>query len=157
MNEVRNPIRTLKSVSITALLTACVMYLLVNVAYFIVVPLDEIKNSRELIAALFFERCFGPTIGKTLLPLAVALSGAGNVMVVTFALVGCIIQVTRSQLTFSGTTESRSSTTRLSSILNHPRIVETVQCTDGWIDHTLHSLTLGHSFATLERGILIYP
>ncbi|KAH4079042.1 hypothetical protein HBI56_235350 [Parastagonospora nodorum] len=86
MNEVRNPIRTLKSVSITALLTACIMYLLVNVAYFIVVPLDEVKNSRELIAALFFERCFGPTVGKTLLPLAVALSGAGNVMVVTFAL-----------------------------------------------------------------------
>jgi amino acid transporter len=88
MNEVRNPIRTLKSVSITALITACVMYLLVNVAYFIVVPLDEIKHSRELIAALFFERCFGPTIGKTLLPLAVAMSAAGNVMVVTFALVG---------------------------------------------------------------------
>lgn len=87
MNEVKNPIRTLKSVSITALVTACVMYLLVNVAYFIVVPLDKIKDSRELIAALFFERCFGPTVGKTLLPLAVALSGAGNVMVVTFALV----------------------------------------------------------------------
>jgi hypothetical protein len=46
MNEVRNPIRTLKSVSVTALLTACVMYLLVNVAYFIVVPLDEIKDSQ---------------------------------------------------------------------------------------------------------------
>ncbi|KAF1937514.1 hypothetical protein EJ02DRAFT_385542 [Clathrospora elynae] len=74
------------SVSITALVTACLMYLLVNVAYFVVVPLDEVKNSGELIAALFFERCFGPTVGKTLLPLAVALSGVGNVMVVTFAL-----------------------------------------------------------------------
>lgn len=88
MNEVRNPIRTLKTVSVTALITACVMYLLVNVAYFIVVPLDDIKNSRELIATLFFENLFGPRVGKTLLPLAVALSGAGNVMVVTFALVG---------------------------------------------------------------------
>ncbi|KAF2819505.1 hypothetical protein CC86DRAFT_449888 [Ophiobolus disseminans] len=86
MNEVRNPVRTLKTVSITALVTACIMYLLVNIAYFIVVPLDEIKGSQELIAALFFERCFGPRVGKTLLPLAVALSGAGNVMVVTFAL-----------------------------------------------------------------------
>jgi amino acid transporter len=90
MNEVKNPIRTLKSVSITALLTACIMYLLVNIAYFIVVPLDEIKGNRELIAALFFEKCFGPRVGKTLLPLAVALSGAGNVMVVTFALVSSI-------------------------------------------------------------------
>lgn len=91
MNEVKNPVRTLKTVSITALVTACIMYLLVNIAYFIVVPLDEIKNSQELIAALFFERCFGPRVGKTLLPLAVALSGAGNVMVVTFALVGLSI------------------------------------------------------------------
>jgi amino acid transporter len=87
LNEVQNPVRTLKSVSIASLVTACVMYLLINVAYFIVVPLEEVKNSGELIAALFFERCFGPTVGKTLLPLAVALSGAGNVMVVTFALV----------------------------------------------------------------------
>jgi hypothetical protein len=63
------------------------MYLLINVAYFFVVPIEEVKNSGELIAALFFERCLSPTIGKTLLPLAMALSSAGNVMVVTFALV----------------------------------------------------------------------
>jgi amino acid transporter len=87
LDEVRNPVRTLKTVSAASLITACVMYLLINVAYFIVVPLEEVKSSGELIAALFFERCFGATVGKTLLPLAVALSGAGNVMVVTFALV----------------------------------------------------------------------
>ncbi|KAF1930316.1 putative methionine permease [Didymella exigua CBS 183.55] len=86
LNEVRNPIRTLKSVSITALITACVLYSLVNIAYFIVIPLDEIKESKELIAALFFERLFGATVGKVILPLAVALSGVGNVMFVTFAL-----------------------------------------------------------------------
>lgn len=86
MNEVRNPVRTLKSVSIIALITATCLYLLVNVAYFIVVPLEEVKASGELIAALFFERCFGASVGRTILPLAVALSGAGNVMVVTFAL-----------------------------------------------------------------------
>ncbi|KAF3050954.1 hypothetical protein E8E11_009956 [Didymella keratinophila] len=86
LNEVRNPVRTLKLVSITALITACILYSLVNVAYFIVIPLDEIKGSKELIAALFFEKVFGPTVGKVVLPLAVASSGAGNVMVVTFAL-----------------------------------------------------------------------
>ncbi|KAF2174948.1 hypothetical protein K469DRAFT_743521 [Zopfia rhizophila CBS 207.26] len=86
MNEVKDPVRTLKSVSITALTTSCVLYLLVNVAYFMVVPLDEVKDSGELIAALFFERSFGPSLGKKILPLAVALSGAGNIMVVTFAL-----------------------------------------------------------------------
>ena len=90
LNEVRNPVRTLKSVSVMALVTACIMYLLVNIAYFTVIPVSEIKNSGELIAALFFERCFGPRVGKTLLVLAVALSAAGNVMVVTFALVSHI-------------------------------------------------------------------
>ncbi|KAF2733660.1 hypothetical protein EJ04DRAFT_494853 [Polyplosphaeria fusca] len=80
LNNVNN------SVSVSALVTACILYVLVNIAYFIVVPLDEIRDSGELIAALFFERSFGPNVGKRILPLAVALSGAGNVMVVTFAL-----------------------------------------------------------------------
>jgi amino acid transporter len=87
LNEVKDPVRTLKSVSIASLVTACLMYMLVNLAYFLVIPLDEIKQSGELIAALFFERTFGPEFGKRVLPLAVALSAAGNVMVVTFALV----------------------------------------------------------------------
>ncbi|KAG7138712.1 Low-affinity methionine permease like protein [Verticillium longisporum] len=60
LNEVKDPVRTLRSVTFTALITACGLYLLINVAYFIVVPIDEIKESGELIAALFFERIFGP-------------------------------------------------------------------------------------------------
>jgi amino acid transporter len=87
LNEVHNPVRTLKSVSVMALVTACVMYSLVNIAYFIAIPLDEIKESKEFIAALFFEKVFGATVGKVILPLAVALPGVGNAMVVTFALV----------------------------------------------------------------------
>ncbi|KAK3377441.1 amino acid permease-domain-containing protein [Podospora didyma] len=86
LNEVRDPVRTLRSAATTALVTACLLYFLVNVAYFLVVPLDEIKESGELIAALFFERIFGPTFGRVFLPVAVAISAAGNVIVVTFAL-----------------------------------------------------------------------
>ncbi|UKZ50047.1 hypothetical protein TrVGV298_004302 [Trichoderma virens] len=54
LNEVKDPVRTLRSVTLTALATSCAMYTLINVAYFIVVPIDEIKGSGELIAALFF-------------------------------------------------------------------------------------------------------
>ncbi|KAL2199434.1 amino acid/polyamine transporter I [Corynascus similis CBS 632.67] len=86
MNEVRDPVRTLRTAAPAALVTACVLYLLTNVAYFLVVPLDAIKDGGELIAALFFERVFGPSLGRHLLPLAVAVSAVGNVMVVTFAL-----------------------------------------------------------------------
>jgi len=87
LNEVKNPVKTLKSVGPTALLTTVGLYLLVNVAYFMVIPIDEIKNSGELVAGLFFERVFGPGFGKSVLPLAIAISAAGNVMVVAFALV----------------------------------------------------------------------
>ncbi|KAE9972709.1 hypothetical protein EG328_004850 [Venturia inaequalis] len=86
LTEVKDPVKTLKSAATAALATACILYILVNCAYFLVVPLDEITNSGELIAALFFERTFGPTVGRTILPLAVAVSAVGNVMVVTFAL-----------------------------------------------------------------------
>lgn len=87
LNEVKNPVRTLKTVAPASLLTACLLYLLVNIAYFSVVPLDEVKESGQLVAALFFERVFGRNFGRTVLPLAIAVSAAGNVMVVTFTLV----------------------------------------------------------------------
>ncbi|KAJ6113966.1 hypothetical protein N7523_007283 [Penicillium sp. IBT 18751x] len=86
LSEVKDPVRTLKSVCPTALLTAGGLYLLANVSYLLVVPLEEIKNSGELVAALLFQRLFGERIGRTIFPLAIAISAAGNVMVVTFAL-----------------------------------------------------------------------
>jgi len=86
LNEVKDPVRTLKTVAPAALLTACSLYLLANFAYLSVVPLEEVKESGQLIAALFFERIFGDVGGRILLPLAVAISAAGNVMVVTFTL-----------------------------------------------------------------------
>ncbi|SPO00357.1 related to high affinity methionine permease [Cephalotrichum gorgonifer] len=85
LNEVKDPIRTLPSITSTALFTAASLYTLINVAYFLVVPIDEIKGSGEMIAALFFERLFGHHIGGIVLPLAIALSAVGNVMVVIFA------------------------------------------------------------------------
>ncbi|KAF1738974.1 Low-affinity methionine permease [Beauveria bassiana] len=86
LNEVKDPVRTLRSVTRTALVTACIMYFLINIAYFLVVPLDEIKGSGELIAALFFQRIFGSGLGGRVLPLFVALSAFGNVLVVVFAM-----------------------------------------------------------------------
>ena len=87
MNEVKDPIRTLKTVGPAALLTICVFYLLLNLAYFLVMPLDEIRASGEMIAALFFQKMFGEAVGRTILPLLIAVSAFGNVMVVTFTMV----------------------------------------------------------------------
>lgn len=96
MNEVKNPIRTIKSVGPAGLFTACIMYLLINIAYLSVVPVDEVKQSRELIAALFFDKL---GFGRAFLPVAIALSAAGNVMVVTFSLVRSQFMASRSSLT----------------------------------------------------------
>jgi amino acid transporter len=85
LNEVKNPVKTLKSAATWALISSCILYLLVNIAYFLVVPIEDIKESGELIAALFFERVFGANVGRVLLPMAIATSAAGNVMVVTFS------------------------------------------------------------------------
>lgn len=92
LSEVQNPVRTLTTVCPAALFTACGLYLVANISYFLVVPLEEIKNSGELVGALLFERLFGDHIGRILFPLAIAISAAGNVMVVTFALVSFVSQ-----------------------------------------------------------------
>lgn len=98
LNEVKDPVQTLKSVTLASLATASAMYALANVAYLLVVPLDEIKTSGELIAALFFQRVFGETVGRRILPVMVALSAAGNVMVVTFALARLNQEIARTGL-----------------------------------------------------------
>ncbi|KAJ5773010.1 Major facilitator superfamily domain general substrate transporter [Penicillium paradoxum] len=86
LNEVDDPIGIIKTVCPTALLTAGGLYFLANLSYFLVIPVEDIKNSGELVGALLFEKLFGDHVGRIFFPLAIAISAAGNVMVVTFAL-----------------------------------------------------------------------
>jgi L-asparagine transporter-like permease len=141
MNEVKNPVKTLKSAATAALLTALILYLLVNVAYFLIVPMDEIKESGELIAALFFEKVFGKRLGKTILPLTIATSAFGNVMVVTFSHVSHALMVYTFYSRKEGTTQPRNSSTRFLAILASILIIKTIQLTTWRPDHTLHPLS----------------
>lgn len=84
LNEVKNPVKTLKTSAPLALLTVTTFYLMVNIAYFTIVPLKEFEKGGELVAALFFERLFGPNVGGKLLPALIAMSAAGNVMSTVF-------------------------------------------------------------------------
>lgn len=59
MNEVQDPARTLKSAAPVAMMVVTGTYLLINLAYFSVVPLEDIRNSGQLVAAPFFTRVFG--------------------------------------------------------------------------------------------------
>ena len=150
MNEIKNPVRTLKTVGPTALLTACTMYILANVAYLAVVPLDEIKHSKELIAALFFERVFGPGFGNVFLPLAIALSAAGNVMVVTFSLVSvCCALVCLANMSI-GSSQPGNCSPRLPSICRRIRLLASLWCSHGWSPNPLRTFGPCHHSATFR-------
>ena len=149
MNEVKNPIRTIKTVGPAALITACIMYVLINIAYFVVVPLNEVKQSQELIAALFFERlCFG----RIFLPIAIAISAAGNVMVVTFSLVSRFLILVVTDI--SGSSQSRDCSTRISALLESSRNDKTFWITSRRIDCALRSI--GTCYSSVTFGISLW-
>lgn len=67
-----------------ALGVCAVLYLLANISYLAVAPLQEIKDSGVTVASLFFKKVYGPSTQRALSAL-VAISSLGNVMNVTFA------------------------------------------------------------------------
>jgi amino acid transporter len=72
---------TLKRVAPLSLIIVSILYVLANVAYFAAVPAAQIRSSKELTAALFFESVFGGKAAKGL-PALIAVSAAGNIMAV---------------------------------------------------------------------------
>lgn len=84
LNEVKNPVRTIKIAGPLGLSLCGVLYLLANVAYFAAATPQEIAQSGTTVAAYFMGKVFG-TAAKRALSVLVALSALGNVMTVTFA------------------------------------------------------------------------
>ncbi|PWN49405.1 amino acid transporter [Violaceomyces palustris] len=82
LNEIPNPVRTIKIWSPISLSIVSVLYILAGVAYFSAIPLEEIKSSKTLTAALYFEKVFGTTAGAKVLPALVAVSAMGNIIAV---------------------------------------------------------------------------
>ena len=79
LNEVRNPIRTLKIATPLALGICGTLYMLANVAYFSAATPEEIANSGVTVASYFMGKVFG-TSAKRALSVLVAISAFGNVM-----------------------------------------------------------------------------
>lgn len=90
LGEIKNPVRTLKIAAPTALIIITILYMLVNIAYYAVVPADEIRTSGRVVAALFFKYAFNTKAQKAA-SVIVALSTLGNVLSVIFSQ-GRIIQ-----------------------------------------------------------------
>ncbi|KAG2126693.1 amino acid/polyamine transporter I [Suillus cothurnatus] len=77
----RDPVRTVRKAGLLSLLLIACLFFFVNVAYVAAVPKDEISNSGQLIAALFFQHVFGEGFAAKSLPIMVALSCFGNITV----------------------------------------------------------------------------
>ncbi|KAJ2645132.1 hypothetical protein GGF44_000109 [Coemansia sp. RSA 1694] len=79
VGEVKNVKRNLPLSLGLAMSTLAVLYLLANVAYFSVIPLEDIDNG-TLLAAQFMNKVFGKTVGQIILPICIGLSILGVVM-----------------------------------------------------------------------------
>ncbi|KAI8657852.1 High-affinity methionine permease [Fusarium keratoplasticum] len=83
VNEIKNPILTLKKNTSVALLAVVVLYIFCNIAYFAVVPKDEFKEASEIAASIFFTKLFGESrTAANVLNFMVLLSAFGNLLAV---------------------------------------------------------------------------
>ncbi|CAD0095648.1 unnamed protein product [Aureobasidium mustum] len=84
LNEVKNPVRTLKIAGPLGLGICGVLYMMANVSYFAAATPKEVAGSKLTVAALFMDKVFGTATEKAISVL-IAISAFGNVMTVTFA------------------------------------------------------------------------
>ncbi|KUJ12912.1 amino acid transporter-like protein [Mollisia scopiformis] len=80
VNEVKNPIKTLKKTAPASLLVVATLYILCNIAYFAAVPEASLKKSSQLAASLFFSAVFGSSRASRALNFLIALSAFGNII-----------------------------------------------------------------------------
>jgi amino acid transporter len=153
LSEVKNPVRIIRTVGPAALLSTCFLYVLINVAYLVVVPINEIKESRELIAALFFQRL---GLGRSVLPILICLSAAGNVMVVTFSLVSEIDMESSSADNTTGASQPGNSPVRIFALFQHPRIRQAIWCTNGRLIGSLRPVASSDCSAFFKKRLLLH-
>lgn len=82
VNEVKNPVRSIRNAGGISLFLVGVLYILANVAYFAAVPVEELRESKQVAASLFFQRVFGTSRAVKGLNFLIALSAFGNLMAV---------------------------------------------------------------------------
>lgn len=82
VNEVRNPVKTLKRYAPISLTMVFILYFFANIAYFAAVPKEAIRTSKELTASLFFAAVFQNKRATSALSALVAVSSFGNLLAV---------------------------------------------------------------------------
>ncbi|KAL2190552.1 hypothetical protein L209DRAFT_703788 [Thermothelomyces heterothallicus CBS 203.75] len=82
VNEVKNPVKQLRRNGFAALVIVTVLYIFANIAWFSAIPKAELAEAKEIAAALFFSRVFGPDKAVNGLNFLIALSSFGNIVAV---------------------------------------------------------------------------
>jgi amino acid transporter len=82
VNEVKNPVRSIRNSGGLLLLIVAIRYILANVAYFAALPKGELVKSSQIAASLFFEHVFGSSGAVKGLNFLIALSAFGNLIAV---------------------------------------------------------------------------
>ncbi|KAK7429075.1 hypothetical protein QQZ08_004290 [Neonectria magnoliae] len=83
VNEIKNPIPTLRKNSSIALIIVFILYFFCNIAYFAVVPKAEFAEAKEIAASLFFTKLFkNSKAAANVLNFLVLLSAFGNLLAV---------------------------------------------------------------------------
>ncbi|CAI5758666.1 unnamed protein product [Candida verbasci] len=85
-NEIKDPIRTFKIAGPVSLIIMTITYFIINLAYLIVIPDEELANSSTLAGSILFEKLFGKVLGQQLLTLSIALCAGGNIFVVLYTI-----------------------------------------------------------------------
>lgn len=85
LSETKNPYKVLTRSAPLAVLVTTGLYFAMILSYLVVIPKDEIMSSGVLIAGIFFNKIFGSNITSRILPLFIAISNFGNVLVVSYA------------------------------------------------------------------------
>ncbi|BCS26451.1 high affinity methionine permease [Aspergillus puulaauensis] len=82
VNEVKNPIKTLKWSGPASLITTGILYMLANIAYVAAASKEEIIESDVNVASLFFLKVFGGGGASRALNFLICVSAFGNLLVV---------------------------------------------------------------------------
>ncbi|KAF1800489.1 amino acid permease-domain-containing protein [Mucor lusitanicus] len=98
VDEVKDPIRNLPKASAAAVITTATLYILTNIAYLVVLPLDTMKSSEFIVAAAFFTRSLGENFATKVLPVFIGLSAFGCAASMNFTGGRVIMEVARQGL-----------------------------------------------------------
>ncbi|KAJ2653991.1 hypothetical protein IWW48_006356 [Coemansia sp. RSA 1200] len=95
IDELKDPIRNLPRAALGGLFATAVLYILSNVAYFLILDPEAIRASSTAVAGVFFSRAFGEAVGQRVVPVLIGLATLGNVMCGMFSASRVVFEAAR--------------------------------------------------------------